>query len=82
MTYDSFVNDKSSLGIFDLTSNHDVSFIKYCLLRYKPRETDKPGYLYIYYRKHDLDMIKEGKLSHLILFKMGRTVNLPSKRVY
>ena len=35
----------------------------------------------MYYRKADEDRLRTNKLSHLILYKCGRTKNLPESRV-
>ena len=64
-----------------MTNIKEINFVRTFLLKYRPRPTDIFGYLYVYYRKIDANKIKAKKLSHLILFKVGRTKNLPSKRV-
>jgi len=48
---------------------------------YQPRHYDCPGWIYVYYRKLEEDLVKQGKQSHILLYKVGRTKNLPHKRV-
>lgn len=81
MSYEKFVQSESLSGIFNLNMKHERNFIKNCLLKYKPRDNDHEGWLYVYYPKIDDDLFKQKKLSHLILFKVGRTKNTPEQRV-
>ena len=52
------------------------------LLRLKPNASkDVEGWVYVYFRALDEEMVKKGRLSHVILYKVGRTKNHPSRRV-
>ncbi len=83
MKYKDFLNRRDLTELFNLTHDKLVRFIKEKLLRLKPRQdgTDITGWVYCYYRKLDQDMIDEGRLSHLILYKVGRTKKHPSRRI-
>ena len=59
-----------------------VRYIKDRLLRLKPSdENDIPGWVYVYYRQRDWKIHQDKLLSHLILYKVGRTKNHPDKRI-
>ncbi|CDW84297.1 UNKNOWN [Stylonychia lemnae] len=81
MSYEEFQKQQNFAEIFNLNDQKDVRFIQKWLLNYKPRWNDLDGWIYVYYRQADEILIKQNKLSHLILFKVGRTKNLPQKRV-
>eukprot|EP00347_Sterkiella_histriomuscorum_P006846 403351210 len=81
MSFEDFKSKPKLAEIFNLNSQRDIDYIEKRLLIHKPRPNDKPGYVYVYYREIDEIKFKEGKLSHLILYKVGKTINLPSKRV-
>ena len=60
-----------------------MQFIKDRLLRLRPREdADIEGWVYVYYRQIDEKMIVAKRLSHLILYKVGRTKQHPDRRVH
>lgn len=69
--------------MFDLNNQAQVNFIKDRLLRLKPRDDggDVEGFVYVYYRAIDDQMVKAHKLSHIILYKVGRTKRHPARRI-
>jgi hypothetical protein len=83
MKYKEFLNRRDLTELFNLKNQKMEKFIREKLLRLKPREdgADVPGWVYCYYRKLDKDMIAAKKLSHLILYKVGRTKNHPQRRI-
>ena len=59
-----------------------VQYIKDRLLRLKPKEDgDIAGWVYVYYRQRDQELLEKKRLSHIILYKVGRTKNHPEKRI-
>ena len=83
MKYKEFLERSELTGLFNLKNDKMVQFIKEKLLRLRPRQdgADIPGWVYCYYRKYDKDMLNEGRLSHLILYKVGRTKKNPLRRI-
>lgn len=81
MSFEEFVSRPKLAEIFNLKSQRDLDYIEKRLLIHKPRENDKPGWLYVYYRDIDDRKLRDKKLSHIILYKVGKTINLPAKRV-
>jgi hypothetical protein len=53
MKFAHFKEQKNLQGIFNLENKYELTFIRSFLLKYKPRETDRFGYLYVYFRKVD-----------------------------
>ena len=84
MKFKEFLARKELTELFNLNNETMKSFIKEKLLRLKPREdgADIEGWVYCYYRSIDKEMINAGRLSHLILYKVGRTKKHPSRRIY
>lgn len=81
MTYEEFMEKPKLTEIFNLNRQHDINFIKNKLLVFKPRPTDFSGWIYVYYRQADELALQAKKLSHILLYKIGRTKNLPNTRV-
>jgi hypothetical protein len=57
-----------------------MDFVENILTVWKPFESS-PGWVYIYTRQSDVEKLKEGKITHILLHKIGLTVNLPKDRV-
>jgi len=83
MKYKQFIERQDLTGLFNLNHEKNVKFIKEKLLRLRPREdgADIPGWVYCYYREYDKKMLAAGALSHIILYKVGRTKNHPQRRI-
>ncbi len=83
MKYKEFIEKQELTELFNLNNPYMITFLKDRLLRLKPQEAnDIEGWVYCYYRKLDLDMLKNKRLSHLLLYKVGRTRKQPSRRIY
>ena len=59
----------------------DSRFVEKFLTVFKPRDNDCEGWLYVYERDLDRKNVIEGKITDVILFKVGRTVKTPQSRV-
>lgn len=82
MEYSEFMNDDRLKVIFDKTDQEETEFVQRVLTMYKPRyNTDQLGWIYLFTRQDDLQKHKDGKISHVILFKIGRTKHEPKSRV-
>lgn len=59
----------------------DSYFVEKMLTIFKPRATDKVGYVYILQRQSDVDRLASGEISHILLHKIGMTYKEPKLRV-
>lgn len=82
MEYSEYMNDDNLKTIFDKLDKEETEYVQRVLTMYKPRyNTDKLGWVYVFARSDDLQKLKDNKLSHVVLFKVGRTKLDPKKRV-
>lgn len=68
-------------GVFDMDNFMDNQFVTKMLTVYKPRPTDRDGYVYILQRQSDVDRLKQGEITHILLHKIGMTYKEPRVRV-
>ena len=69
------------LDVFEMDNFMDSQFVEKMLTLYRPRETDKVGYVYILQRQTDVDRQATGEISHILLHKIGMTYKEPEVRV-
>ena len=60
-------------------SEYLMGFARNVFYRCLPFTTDTPGYLYVYFRKQDLN--KQLDKTKIKLFKIGRTIRKPKDRI-
>jgi len=82
MKYKDFLSKPKLAEIFDTSSEFNQEFLKEGLLRLKPVEASElPGFVYIYCRETDIKHHQDGTLSHIVLYKVGRTKFNPASRI-
>lgn len=59
----------------------DQNFCHNVLCSLKPFESEKIGWVYIYQREQDVKNFEAGKLTHILLHKIGLTFKSPESRV-
>lgn len=69
------------LNVFDMDNFMDSQFVEKMLTVYKPRPTDKVGYVYVLQRYSDVLRLEKGEISHILLHKIGMTYKEPKIRV-
>ena len=82
MTVKEFLEAKKATEIFSSEEEDDNRFVRQFLMLFKPRaQSDFEGFVYVYQKKDDSNLVKSGELPEVLLFKIGRTKNRPEHRV-
>ena len=67
-------NDHPELNVVFETNSW---FVKQVLEKWRPKEVKEPGFIYIYRRKEDMNMLENKIITQILLHKIGRTKNEP-----
>lgn len=59
--------------------DEDKEFVNSVLLNLKPYDAG-PGYIYVYQRQSDVLKLQSGKITHILLHKIGLSID-PKKRI-